>query len=304
MKNQSISKLKITTMTENSAAGPFLGQWGLSFLVELVDAKGEKRKIVFDAGIDRRALLQNIKRLRVHLKDVECVVLSHGHLDHTATTVEIVKAAGGVRVYAHPHTFLLRYHISRTGKRRIIGVPKHEGIADIEKVGGTVSLNRKPVEIVPGLWTTGEIPRTTPFERPVPLIAGEKLLIDVHGRETDDQILDDLALWTQVKGSGTYVITGCAHSGIVNTLMHVQKLGSYPTIYGVIGGTHLVERSEKYLEQTIKALKQFEIRLISPCHCTGFRAMSRLWNAFPQEFVLNFSGRIIETGKEPKPRVI
>ena len=304
MKNQSINHFKITTITENSAAGHYLAQWGLSFFLELVDAEGGKRKVVFDAGIDKRALLQNVKRLRINLKDVDCVVLSHGHLDHTAATTEIVKAAGGVRVYAHPHTFLQRYHVDRNGKRHDIGVPEHEGLADIERVGGSVSLNSKPIEIVPGVWTTGEIMRVTSFERPLPLSADEKLIIVVDGKETNDQILDDLALWTQVKGAGPYVITGCAHSGIVNTLMHVQKLGCYPRIHGVVGGTHLVERSEGYLEQTITALKQFEVGLLSPCHCTGFKAMSKLWNAFPKEFVLNFSGRIIETGKEPKPRVM
>jgi 7,8-dihydropterin-6-yl-methyl-4-(beta-D-ribofuranosyl)aminobenzene 5'-phosphate synthase len=303
MKNQSTRSLKITTITENSATGSCLGQWGLSFLLELIDAKSDKRKVVFDSGIDKRALLQNIKRLKIDLSDLDCVVLSHGHLDHTAATVEVVKAAGGVRVYAHPYTFLQRFHLDRTGKRRNGGVPQREGLADIERVGGTVSLNLRPTEIVPGLWTTGEIERATSFERPLPLSENEKLIIVVGGKETDDQILDDLALWTQVKGAGPYVITGCAHAGIVNTLTHVQKLGCFPEIYGVVGGTHLVGRSEEYLQQTTTSLKQFGLELISACHCTGFKAMTRLWNAFPREFVLNFSGRVIENGKEPTPRV-
>jgi len=304
MKTCSVRGLKITTLAENSAMPVLLGQWGLSFLLELVDGRGDNRKVVFDTGMDKRALLQNIKRLETDLSDVDCVVLSHGHLDHTATTVEIVSAAGGTRVYAHPHTFLPRFHKDKTGKRRRIGVPKGEGMAEIEKAGGKVLLTSKPTEIVPGVWTTGQIERATSFERALPLSKTERLVILVDGKETDDQILDDQALWMQVDGTGPHVITGCAHAGLINTLKHIQKTGRLKQIHSLVGGTHLVGRSEKYLQKTIAELKQFGLKLISPCHCTGFKATANLWNAFPAAFVLNFSGRTIEAGKEPEPRVI
>lgn len=304
MKSNLANSLKITTLAENSAMSHLLGQWGLSFLLELVDGKGAKRKIIFDTGIAKRALLQNIKSLKVDLSDVDCVVLSHGHLDHTAATVEIVKAAGGVKVYGHPHTFLSRFRVDKSGKKRQLSVPKGEGVAEIEKVGGKVVLTSKPTEVVPGLWTTGQIERATSFERALPLSKKERAVIRVHNEEVDDEILDDQALWTFVEGVGPYVVTGCAHSGVINTLLHVQKIGQFRDIYGVIGGTHLVGRSEDYLQQTIRELKQFELKLISPCHCTAFKAMAKLWSAFPHAFVYNFSGRTIEAGKEPKPRII
>lgn len=305
MKPSLVHDLKITTLAENSLAmSLLLGQWGLSFLIELIDAKGAKRKVIFDTGIAKRALLQNIKNLKVDLSDVECVVLSHGHLDHTATTVEIVKAAGGVKVYAHPHTFLSRFHVDESGKKRQLGVPKGEGLAEIENAGGKVVLTTKPVEAVPGLWTTGQIERATSFERALPLSKKERNVILVNNEEVDDEILDDQALWTRVDNEGPYVITGCAHSGLINTLLHVQKTGQSKDIYGVIGGTHLVGRSEDYLQKTIEELKKFKLKLISPCHCTAFKAMAKLWSAFPDSFVYNFSGRTIEAGKEPKPRII
>jgi 7,8-dihydropterin-6-yl-methyl-4-(beta-D-ribofuranosyl)aminobenzene 5'-phosphate synthase len=99
------------------------------------------------------------------------------------------------------------------------------------------------------------------------------------------------------------VVTGCAHSGMVNTLLHVRKTGQFRQMYGVVGGTHLVGRTDEYLEQTIREVGQFGLRLISPCHCTGFKATARLWQAFPQAFVQNFSGRVIKIGEEPEPRV-
>jgi len=300
-----IKALKITTLAENmvATADGCLGQWGLSFLLECVDAKGNERKVIFDTGMHKQALLYNIKKLKANLSDVGCIVLSHGHLDHTATTVEVVKATGGVKVCAHPHTFLPRFYKAKTGKRRQIGVPRGERLEDIERAGGDVLLSAEPTEVVPGIWTTGQIKRVTSFERALPLSEGEKLTIVIDGKEIDDQILDDQALWMDVEGVGPLVITGCAHAGLLNTILHVQRIGNFKHIHGLVGGTHLVGRSEEYLQQTVKELKQFGLGLISPCHCTGFKATVRLWQAFPETFVMNFNGRVIETGKEPDGRV-
>jgi len=302
MKN-SIRDLRITTLTENSAQGRCLGQWGLSFLLEFEDARGENRRVVFDTGIDKDALLHNIEKLDVKLIGLDCVVLSHGHLDHTAGTVEVVKTAGAVKVHAHPFVFLPRFFQNRMGKRRELGVPKGEGREDIEKAGGEVVLSAEPTEVLPGVWTTGQIERVTKFENVMAFSEGERLVMVAGGKETDDQILDDQALWMRVDRVGPIVVTGCAHSGLVNTLLHAGKIGQFRQIYGLVGGTHLVGRSDDYLQQTITELEQFGLSLISPCHCTGFKAAARLWKAFPQAFVQNFCGRTIEVGKEPEPRV-
>lgn len=304
MKVRSIRGLKITTLAENSAQDICLGQWGLSFLLEMVDARGDNRKIIFDTGLNRQALLYNVRKLKVNLRGVDCIVLSHGHLDHTGATVQMVKALGSMKVYAHPHTFLPRFFQEKSGKRHMIGVPKGEGQEEIESVGGEVVLSAKPTEIVPGVWTTGQIERATSFESVFPLSEGESLNIVIDGEKVEDRVLDDQALWMNVDKVGAFVVTGCAHAGLVNTLLHVQKIGQFSQIQGLVGGTHLVGRSEEYLQKTIKELEGFRLGLISPCHCTGFKATARLWHAFPQPFVLNFSGRVIEAGKEPEDRVV
>jgi 7,8-dihydropterin-6-yl-methyl-4-(beta-D-ribofuranosyl)aminobenzene 5'-phosphate synthase len=124
----------------------------------------------------------------------------------------------------------------------------------------------------------------------------------VDGREVEDKILDDQGLFAVVEDVGCFVIAGCCHAGLINTLNHVKRLAGVDTIYGFVGGTHLVGRSDEYVEKTISGLTG--LKLISPCHCTGFKSEARLWKAFPGQFVLNYSGRVIEAGKEPKPRVI
>lgn len=300
-----IRDLKITTLADNLVqSGGMQGQWGLSFLIELVDSEGSPRRVVFDTGNDKEPLLHNIKRLKLDLGDVDCVVLSHGHGDHTAATVEVVETSGGFRVYAHPHLFEPRFYVSREGKRRPGGVPEGQGVAEIEAAGGEVVLSAEPVEAVPGLWTTGQVPRTTSFEEVSPPTSGGRRVIVVGGEEVDDHILDDQALWADVRGLGGTVITGCAHSGPVNTLLQVQRLGGFEDIYGLVGGTHLVGRPDWYLRRTIEELRRFNLRLLSPCHCTGFKATAELWRALPEAFVLNYCGRIIEAGKTPEKRLV
>lgn len=299
-----IRNLRITTLAENLVMTKCLGQWGLSFLLELTDAEGDCRKIVFDTGVHKKSLFFNIKQLKVDLSDVDCLVISHGHADHTAAIVEVAEAVGGLKVYAHPHTFQPRFVEDETGKRRRHGVPKDEGISEIERVGGEVVLTFEPIEIVPGVWTTGQIERLMPFERAVSPSKGERRIIVVDGEEVDDEILDDQALWMHVERFGPFVITGCAHAGPLNSLHQVQRLGHFNSIYGLVGGTHLIGRSEGYLQQTIDGLREFKLSLISPCHCTGFKAAVRLWQAFPEAFLLNFSGRVIDPEKEPQERLV
>lgn len=301
MKINSLKSLKITTLADNLAGSKCLGQWGFSCLLDMVDANGEERKALFDTGMVCDALLFNVRVLKVDLAGVDCIVLSHGHYDHTGGIVELERTAGGVKVYAHPHVFLPRIFIDADGKRREIGVPKEQNRGKVEAAGGEIVFSREPVEVVPGLWTTGEIPRNS-FEDPLPLGEGERLVVSVDGREVEDKILDDQGLFAVVEGVGCFVFAGCCHAGLINTLNHVKRLVGVDTVYGFVGGTHLVGRSDEYVEKTISGL--IGLKLISPCHCTGFKSEARLWKAFPEQFVLNYCGRVIEAGREPKPRVI
>jgi 7,8-dihydropterin-6-yl-methyl-4-(beta-D-ribofuranosyl)aminobenzene 5'-phosphate synthase len=299
-----INSLKLTTLADNMVYQAGLhGQWGLSYLLELEDSRGQQRKVLLDTGNDRDPLLHNIKELKVDLGDLDAVVLSHGHGDHTVATVDIMEMSGGCPVYAHPHCFMPRVNIDRIGKRTRSGVPEGQGVAEIEAAGGDVRLSKKPVQVVPGLWTTGEVPRTSFEDVPAPS-EGSRRLVEVDGAWVDDTILCDLALWADVEGLGPWVITGCAHSGPVNTLRHVQGLGGFNDIYALIGGTHLVGRPDDYIGRSADALEGFGLRLISPSHCTGFRAAATLWSRFRDRFVLNYCGRTMKSGESPRNPVL
>jgi 7,8-dihydropterin-6-yl-methyl-4-(beta-D-ribofuranosyl)aminobenzene 5'-phosphate synthase len=143
----------------------------------------------------------------------------------------------------------------------------------------------------PFLLTSGSIPRTTDFEE---IIGLSDRKVEKDGVMEPEKFLDDGALVVKVKGKGLVVVTGCAHSGIINTVRHAQKLGGNDQIYAVIGGFHLTQGSPERIAKTIQAFKEKEIRYLVPLHCTGFEAMASMWQAFPETYVIPSVGTRIE----------
>ncbi len=143
----------------------------------------------------------------------------------------------------------------------------------------------------PFLLTTGPVPRTTDFEE---IIGESDRKVEKDGSMEPEKFLDDGALVMKVKGKGIVIVTGCAHSGIINTIDHAQKLGGNDKIYAVIGGFHLTQGSPERIKKTIQALKEKEIRYLLPLHCTGFEAMASMWQAFPETYVIPSVGTRVE----------
>jgi 7,8-dihydropterin-6-yl-methyl-4-(beta-D-ribofuranosyl)aminobenzene 5'-phosphate synthase len=299
---EELKAVKITTLADNSVqASNLLGQWGLSLLLEVGDQRNKIHKIILDTGAVKEGLLHNINKLGVDLSDLEYIVLSHGHSDHTATLVELLRIAkGDVKVVAHRHAFLPKFVTKKDGKQIENGVPQGERIENILETGGRLIASEKTFELLPGVCATGEIPRITKFEKSSPPILGTKRFTIVDGKTIPDQVIDDQGLLLNVKGIGIIVITGCAHAGVINTLLQAQKITESKRIYGVIGGFHLANHNDTHIHKTVEAMKKFKLKLISPCHCTGFRANCILQQAFPKTLLPNFSGRTINIERKLK----
>ncbi|MGD0802758.1 MAG: MBL fold metallo-hydrolase [Candidatus Bathyarchaeia archaeon] len=220
-----------------------MGHWGFSALLNY-EVTGFRRGVLLDTGSDRDCFLRNLKELKIDLAGLDAIVLSHGHYDHTSATVEAVKAAGGVKVFAHPSAFSPSFIVNEKGERRKISIPEGQGLAEIEAAGGKMILSRIPVEVTPGVWATGEVPRKS-FETIMEL--GRSRLVKVEGgSEKGDQIPDDQSLFLHERGVGLVVVTGCTHSGPLNILSHVEALVG-DMVRAIIGGTHLTGRSRVYL---------------------------------------------------------
>jgi 7,8-dihydropterin-6-yl-methyl-4-(beta-D-ribofuranosyl)aminobenzene 5'-phosphate synthase len=292
MRLQSVRSLKVLTLLDNMvySSGP-LAHWGYSSHLSYVDAEGVARRVLMDTGSDAEAFLRNAKLLDVDFRSLDSVVLSHGHFDHTSTTVQVAEAKPGIRIYANPAVFSERHVVDEKGKRRILSPPAGEGLKELKAAGAKIIFNKEPVEVSPGAWATGETPRRS-FETVMEL-GKNRLVRKENGNEVGDTIPDDQSLFLNQEGFGVVVLTGCAHSGLLNTLAYVEELtGEKPR--AVIGGTHLIERKPEYTAKTIEGLRSYNLKILSPGHCTGFKAIGELALAFPEAFQLSSSGKTID----------
>ena len=132
--------------------------------------------------------------------------------------------------------------------------------------------------------TTGEIPMVTDYEEIDPM-----LLVQKDDTIIPDPIADDLTLIIK-SGEGLVVIFGCGHRGVINTLIHAQKLTGEKRIFAVIGGIHLINASEERLLRTASALREMGVRMLGVSHCTGLRASSWLAQEFGDVFFFNNAG--------------
>jgi 7,8-dihydropterin-6-yl-methyl-4-(beta-D-ribofuranosyl)aminobenzene 5'-phosphate synthase len=270
-------EIKITTLSENTANYGFFGEWGLSILVEV----GGQR-ILMDTGLSTSAV-RNAATLGLDLSGIDCIVLSHGHADHTGGLREVLKLTGEVKVIAHPDVWAQKYtRRDSAGKEQHIGIPyPREGL---ESLGARFNLAKTPVRIGDNISTTGEIPMATGYEE-----IEDNLFVRENGILVPDSLADDLALVIDAD-FGLVVITGCAHRGIVNTLRQAQKITGKEPVYAVIGGTHLFRASKQRIEKTIAELKTMGIQRLGVSHCTGYQASARLFQEFGDIFFPNNAG--------------
>ena len=259
---------------------------GFSCLVTITKHDRTTR-VLFDAGITPDGLIENMRRLEISPQDIDIVVLSHGHWDHTTGMDGVVKALGraNVPVLIHPE-FWSRRRIAIPG-REPVELPTTSKSA-LQGAGFDIVENTQPSFLLDGsLLVTGEVDRTTDFEQGHPLFQAHR-----HGHwEPDPLILDDQALVANVRGKGLVLLTGCGHSGIVNILRYVKKLTGEDRIHAVIGGFHLSGTVfEKIIPPTVEAFDALAPDYLVPCHCTGWRAIHALAARFPDAFIQNSVG--------------
>ena len=244
--------------------------------------------VLFDTG-QGQVLIPNAAAMEVDLGRVDRIVLSHGHFDHTGGLRPVLDRIGTREVLAHPEALVSKYSV-RKGNVREIGMPESRQI--LERAGASFCLNEEPTEVIPGITLTGRIPRVTDFEK-----VSSRFQAGSEGNLQQDMLWDDQALIVETE-EGPVVVLGCAHAGLINTLLYAKELIGGRCFAGVIGGTHLVDADPVRLERTVDFLKQFDIGRIAPCHCTGFRGQVALWKAFGERFVLNTAGNRLEFGKK------
>ena len=269
-------QMRLTVLSENTARYGFLAEWGLSILIE-----ANRSRVLMDTGMSI-STVYNASLLGVDFADLDAIVLSHGHADHTGGLRGVLMRAGRKEVVAHPSVWDAKYRRSKDAPDRYNGIPFLRD--EMESMGASFTLNTQPVEVSRHIVTSGEVPMGTSYEK-----IDEGLYHRTERGLEPDPLSDDLSVAVKME-EGLVVVLGCAHRGPVNIIHHLQRITGEERIYAIAGGTHLVRASEERVRETIREFRAMGVRKVACCHCTGFRASAQMANAFGDAFVLVNAG--------------
>ncbi len=288
--------IRIRVLIDNAkGAAGLRSQWGLSFWIETPAAR-----VLLDCG-GSGAFLRNAQRLREPVEAADALVLSHGHFDHGGGIREFVDAAPSARLVLHPGALLPRWSLHKNGKVDPIGL-QDRSFAALRVVPERSIWALAPLEVAPGVWASGPVPRRHTLEE-----AERTFFLDT-ACTIRDEVVDDQALWIETP-VGLVILCGCAHSGVMNTVQYVRETvarrgaagteelivplaaDGLPEVRALLGGMHLLLARNERLQATAHYLEALDLELCAPCHCTGKRATALLGERLPEAFAEIVTGR-------------
>ncbi len=291
---EAVPTLGAPTLEGGKAIDAPLAEHGFSVLVEVRKA-GSVHHLLFDTGVTPEGCVENLRRLGRDPGDIEAIVCSHGHFDHTTGLSGLVDRLGrtNLPVIIHPE-FWTQRRIAIPGAEPFELPTTSRGA--LEGAGFTIVEARQPSFLFErSVLVTGEVDRTTPFERGFPIHEARR----AGGWEPDPLILDDQALVVHVAGKGLVVVTGCGHAGVVNICRYATRLTGVGALHAVIGGFHLNgPLFEPIIGETVDALAGLDPDVLVPAHCTGWKATHTLARRFPDAFIQSSVGTTFDLGAE------
>ena len=247
----------------------------------------ETHTLLFDFGFSENGAAQNAATLGVDMTEVEAVALSHGHSDHTGGMEKLTALIGrsNIPFVVHPSVFKSPRYL-KFGEEFKINFPKLTREM-VKQAGLAVVETEKPYLLLNDtILFLGEIPRSTDFEKGWPLPHCQK-----DGQEVWDAIEDDTSIVMNIKDKGLVILSGCAHSGIVNTVRYAMAVTGIDKVHAVMGGFHLSGPFfEPIIDCTTQELKKLNPAYIIPTHCTGRKAIMEMEKQMPDQFILNMAG--------------
>ncbi len=294
-----VHALKITILSTMLADGAELGEWGFAALVE-----ADGHRLLFDTGAHADVVWKNTQSLGIDLTTVPEVVLSHSHWDHVGGLLTLrqgVLTAGApaalARVHAGEGIFYSRYD----GGPRVEGNPMILIKPQYERTGGSFVVHDRPVQLYPGVWLTGPVPRKYPEHN----WSGSGTVTTPAG-VVEDNLPEDMALIFDTD-QGLVVLTGCGHAGVVNIIDYARSFVRPARVHALVGGIHLFAASDETLAWTAGKLRAFGVDNFLGAHCTGLETVYRFRHDLELDrahAVVGAVGATFELGRGIDPRHI
>lgn len=257
-----VQKLKVTILS-TMLADPGIGEWGFAALLE-----ADGHRLLIDTGARPNTVLTNLHDLGLDISDVKEVVLTHNHDDHTGGLVtlrqELMKKNPVALTVAHVGKGIMYSRPQANGKEEnsVIAMRK-----EYESIGGKFVEHDSGVELFPGVWLTGPVPRKYPERN----WSGKGKMQAPEGL-VEDNIPEDQSVVINT-ANGLVVITGCGHAGIINTLTFAEEKFPKTPVHAVIGGVHLFRATDQDLNWTADKFKEFGVEYFIGAHCTGINTV-------------------------------
>ncbi len=247
---------------------------------------GEEHHLLLDTGYSPGGVLHNMDLLEIDPRHLEAVVLSHGHMDHTGGLKGLLgRTRKPLPVVAHDDAFFKRAWEKADGNTGLFPPPLDP--AELKRLGAEIRIASKPLTLAGGtIMVSGPVPRRNRFEKGMP-----GALIQRESGWEKDQIQDDMALIMDLGPKGLALVSGCAHSGIINTMDWAAEMTGRDDFALVMGGFHLSgELMAEAVEPTVAGLKRYSPNLVIPLHCTGWQSSHDIARAFEGRFALSSVG--------------
>lgn len=260
--------VRITVLVDNNAGVPGCAhEHGLAFWIE-----ADGVRILFDTAQGPTSVIDNAHQLGIDVSTADAVVLSHGHYDHSGGLAAVLALNPTAPLYCHPGCCLPRYSKQADGTLKPVGLDRQAALA-LNRHIDAVHWVTAPCRIGEHIGLTGPIARIDTLED-----TGGAFFLDEQTTRPDT-LDDDMAMWIQTS-RGAVIISGCCHSGIVNTLQAARAQTANASVLAIVGGLHLLHASPQRLEHTLHALHQAAPRYLITGHCTGPVASMELHRNF------------------------
>jgi 7,8-dihydropterin-6-yl-methyl-4-(beta-D-ribofuranosyl)aminobenzene 5'-phosphate synthase len=283
---------KIRVIVNNHTADKrYIAEHGLSLLLHaegLSEDGGNKDfTLLVDTALRGTTLLGNLAAMGIGVDDIDALFLSHGHYDHTGGLEELLRSRSlPLTVFAHPHAFEAKMSMGKAPRDTSCPITPDE----IRALGGRIHPVREAFQLLPELLILGEIPRRHTQEEE----ARNGMFTTIDGKYGPDLLLDDTSLAIKLEGGGLFLVCGCCHSGLINTMEHALELSGEKRIKGVIGGLHTIHASEKRMRFTVEKLKEYAPKAIYPLHCAGQKETAMLYRELGEMVHIVSTGAVIE----------